>query len=165
MNPWMDSKEIELIEKHLTPNTVMLEWGSGGSTIYFSKKVKKLISIEHTKKYFDIVSSFELPNVEIYYVPTNKLPNPNELDSDVYKDYINKPNELGIKFDVILIDGRARYECSKISLKLIKDDGIVFSHDFWHKNRINRDIRMLEFYEEIESIKDTKQTIILMRKK
>ncbi len=51
--PWMNQKEVELIEKYLNKDTIMLEWGSGGSTLYFSKKVKTLYSIEHDKTYYN----------------------------------------------------------------------------------------------------------------
>ena len=36
--PWMHAKEIALIEARLGPEAIMLEWGSGGSTPYFSKR-------------------------------------------------------------------------------------------------------------------------------
>jgi len=43
----MDPAEIDAIMATLKPDTVMLEWGSGGSTLHWSKHVKKLHSIEH----------------------------------------------------------------------------------------------------------------------
>ena len=42
-----------MIEKYLSPETIMLEYGSGGSTLYFSKFVKEYYSIEHDKKWYD----------------------------------------------------------------------------------------------------------------
>ena len=37
--PWMDNKEIDLVLKYLNqkPNSTMLEWGCGGSTLLFPK--------------------------------------------------------------------------------------------------------------------------------
>ncbi len=35
--PWMDTEEIKLIEKYVHTNASMLEFGSGGSTLYFSR--------------------------------------------------------------------------------------------------------------------------------
>ena len=43
----MSPKEIAFIEKYLTKDKVMLEWGAGGSTLYFSQLVKEYYSIEH----------------------------------------------------------------------------------------------------------------------
>jgi hypothetical protein len=38
---WMHEREKAVIEKYLNPEVTMMEWGSGGSTVEFSKKVKK----------------------------------------------------------------------------------------------------------------------------
>jgi len=57
MKAWMDSREKELITKHFSPNKIMLEWGSGGSTIEFSPHVKKYYSIEHNKEWYEKVNN------------------------------------------------------------------------------------------------------------
>lgn len=54
--PLMEPEEIALIEKYLTPKSVMLEWGSGGSTSYFGAQVAALYSIEHDPEWYDIVT-------------------------------------------------------------------------------------------------------------
>ena len=43
--PYMEDNEIKLIEYYLNTNDTMFEWGSGGSTLWFSKFVKKYYSI------------------------------------------------------------------------------------------------------------------------
>ena len=40
----MSIDERNLVSKYLGYNKTMLEWGSGGSTLFFSKYVKKYIS-------------------------------------------------------------------------------------------------------------------------
>ena len=55
MKVWMSQKEIKMIEKYLTPETIMLEYGSGGSTIHFSKFVKEYYSLEHNKEWYNKV--------------------------------------------------------------------------------------------------------------
>ena len=42
LEPWMDPAEIDVIAAFLRPSTVMLEFGSGGSTLHWSKRVAKL---------------------------------------------------------------------------------------------------------------------------
>ena len=53
MKVWMDNREKLLITKHFSPDKVMLEWGSGGSTIEFSPQLKKYYSIEHNKEWYE----------------------------------------------------------------------------------------------------------------
>ena len=71
-----------------------------------------------------------------------------------YIDYINFPETLNKKYDVILVDGRARPNCAYKALSLLKEDGIVIVHDFkgskvqggrWYYHGI------LHYYDEIDS--------------
>jgi predicted O-methyltransferase YrrM len=162
--PWMHEKEIKLIEKYLSTDKTMLEWGSGGSTLYFSEKVKKMYSIEHDEIYYEKIKKTIPHNVEYFLVKPNKIVPPKESDFHSYKDYIEYPIKFEKKFDVILIDGRSRVECAKFALNILTNDGIVFVHDFWKKKR-DRYRPILNFYDEIESVKDTLQTIIVLKKK
>ena len=54
---WMDSSEKAIIEKYLNPNVIMMEWGSGGSTIEFSKQVKEYYSVEHNLEWYNEVKA------------------------------------------------------------------------------------------------------------
>ena len=44
--PWLTPKSIELIKDLVKKNDVMLELGSGRSTIWFSQYTKKIFSLE-----------------------------------------------------------------------------------------------------------------------
>jgi sulfatase maturation enzyme AslB (radical SAM superfamily) len=44
--PWMNQKEVELIEKYHNKDKIMLEWGSGEPTLYFIKKIEIYHSFE-----------------------------------------------------------------------------------------------------------------------
>ena len=47
-----------------------------------------------------------------------------------YINYINFPSTLNKKYDVILVDGRARPNCAYKALSLLKPNGVVAVHDF-----------------------------------
>ncbi|MBC8147589.1 MAG: hypothetical protein H8E98_06345 [Bacteroidetes bacterium] len=65
MEAWMDQKEIDFVISYLTPNSTMLEWGSGGSTITFSNYVKLYYSIEHNLDwYVDVRKELVDKNIE-----------------------------------------------------------------------------------------------------
>ena len=86
----MGDKEIELIEKYITPETVMLEWGSGGSTIHFSKLVKELYSIEHDFQWYNKIKKDKNNNVNITFVPSNGIYDSTIPTKDEqFEDYIN----------------------------------------------------------------------------
>ena len=53
--PLRFKEEYKFIEKYLNKDDILLEWGSGNGTIYFSGLVKKLISIEHDVDYYNLI--------------------------------------------------------------------------------------------------------------
>jgi len=165
---WMHQKEIDLVEKYLKPETIMLEWGSGGSTLQFSKLVKRYFSIENNRKWFDKVRLDINKNTELFYAP--EITKEEILHSTYgnYKYYVDKggyiAKDYNIKFDVVLIDGRARVDCAKHIIPHLSADAIVFVHDFWKHTRA-RYQPILEYYNEVESEKSTRATIIALKPK
>jgi len=45
--PWISYPAIKMLEKILKPEMRVFEWGVGGSTLFFSARVRQLVSIEH----------------------------------------------------------------------------------------------------------------------
>ena len=55
----MSKEEISLIKREFKKGKekkTMLEWGSGGSTLYFSKHVKEICSFEHNIEWYKKIS-------------------------------------------------------------------------------------------------------------
>ena len=49
---WINEKVKKYFNKNLKKNYSVLEYGCGSSSFFFSKRVKKVLSIEHDKSYF-----------------------------------------------------------------------------------------------------------------
>jgi hypothetical protein len=45
----MEHSEALMAERYIKDKSKMLEWGGGGSTLYFPRLVEKYVSIEHMK--------------------------------------------------------------------------------------------------------------------
>ena len=157
MNVWMSMEERNLISKYLHYNKVMLEWGSGGSTHFFSRYVDKYISIEHDPEWFNKVGKCKAER----YLVKNNLPRTIPTKVEEFLDYINYVDILNKKYDLVLIDGRARPYCAQKVIPYLNKEAIVFIHDFWARPEYHW---VLEYYEEIESIKKG-QSLIAMRLK
>ena len=54
--PWLSPASIRILDTILTKDMTGLEYGSGMSTYYFSQKLKTLMSVEHHKGWYDLVS-------------------------------------------------------------------------------------------------------------
>jgi len=132
--PWMNYSVVEFLNKRLNKSINVFEYGSGYSTIYFSKLVKKITSIEYNNEWFEKISNKlnAILNVAISYVPLNK--NYSRAIEDI------TPNKQ--KYEFIIIDGRKRVECAKKAIKYLTPDGILLLDDS-NRERYNE---VFQFY-------------------
>ncbi len=139
LKPWLTPASIRILDKCLDPTGIGLEYGSGRSTQFFASRLLTLISIEHSPEWYDIVSSQlqqeGVENTEFILIPgipfePKKIKakrNKQKFDeeSTQYLPYYEKVSEMDdLTFDFILIDGRARVECSKRAIPKLKSKGI-----------------------------------------
>lgn len=129
--PLMKPVEIELINRYLSPDVNMLEYGSGSSTCYYASRVKTLTSIEYNKSwYFKVKDDLENrghSNAELILIP---CPQEKPGTYKTYSKYIEWPLTQTQTWDVVLIDGRCRAECAKSVLMNITKDSVVLVHDW-----------------------------------
>lgn len=113
--PWYTYPSIHFLEQKLHKELSVLEYGSGHSTIWFSRRVKNIISVEHNLNWYNFLKNkLNLrPNVE--YLLKN-------LGSG---DYQNEVLNYQNKFDIIVIDGRQRVQCILNSLGALKENGVI----------------------------------------
>jgi len=158
---WMDFREKQLILNELNSDTVMLEWGSGGSTLEFSTIVDKYYSIEHNVEWYNKISE-ELKKYPLNDV-TYRLVHQNEENTKgfqseyfMFKDYINEVDNFNQKFDVVLIDGRARRLCAKKVIPYLNENAVVYIHDYVLRTPY---WVVEDYYELVDCVVETEQTI------
>ena len=113
--PWFTYCSIHFLQNKIKPHHTIFEYGSGNSTIWLSNRAQGVTSIDHDKVWFEkIKKNIEnLNNIEYLF---------KDLDSG---DYQNEILNYHKKFDIIIIDGRNRVECSLNALNALKDDGVI----------------------------------------
>jgi len=125
----MDRAEIDTIKKYLNKEMVVLEWGSGGSTLFFPQFVKKYYSIEHDHDWWERGFNRQPENCQVYWAKQN-APRTTPSKREQFKDYVEYVHCLGVdKFDAVFIDGRARIACGIEVIPYLDKDSIVFLHD------------------------------------
>lgn len=161
-NVWMDDCEIDLINVNLNLTKTMLEWGCGSSTLYFSQFVKELHSIENDKTWYNKIYAEarenNLDNVHLHYVETKPRPkeNYNQSTYDLYANYIDMPDKIGLKYDVVLLDGRARRLCALKIMPFLNEHGVLIVHDY----SIRPQYHCIEdYFNKEDEISDTPQTV------
>lgn len=154
----MKAEEIELLDSHVGPTHRVLEWGSGGSTIWLAKRVGELHSIENDSEWYQAVvkaaNNYPRINPWIHFVEGRPSPPVTEYTAEA-EDYIQDAlsalhHVFHAPFDRVLIDGRARLFCAKFTWHMLLPDSLVFIHD-WHRERYHG---ALDWYELVETAGD-----------
>lgn len=132
-----NKEEEQFLFSLLKPDMQVLEWGSGRSTLAIGKRVEKLFSIEHDLDWHNTVYEMMLKtsshNIQHHYVGRNRIEaRGHDGTFDDYENYIREPRRFNIKFDLILVDGRARVHCAKEAVSLLKPDGSILIHDIFN---------------------------------
>ena len=142
--PWLSQPSILMLEKLLTPNMVGFEYGSGMSTVFLASRIKHLTSIEHNEHWFRIVAKKlgerGLSNVDYHCIPPHSSSASNSVESTdfaeirdpcfqvrtEYRDYFSFVTSFPENhFDFVLVDGRARVECTFNAIPKLKSGGIL----------------------------------------
>jgi hypothetical protein len=143
--PWMTFDAINFLKNYLEKKMKVFEYGSGGSSVFFSKLVGEVISVEHDEEWLNSVkgaiNNLELRNWKGILIKPEEIPrftnsdpsNPDEYSTsdNTFKRYSfekyvkaidNFPDEY---FHLIVIDGRSRPSCIKHSIRKLKHGGLV----------------------------------------
>ncbi len=159
--PCMTTKEIKIIKDLLISynnNRInILEWGSGRSTVYFAKYLKKngikfnWYAIDNSREWYEEVLKKVKKNnldrsIHLYLFDFKPFwqkegwgwENPPSdgfaPEEESEKQYITFPESLRIRFDLIIIDGRFRRRCLIEAQKILSEGGKVILHDAQKKH-------------------------------
>lgn len=116
--PWVTYSFIDFIRPRLTKELSIFEYGSGNSTLFYAKRVKKVVSVEHDQDWFNKIVEEKAPNAEMIFTALEKG-----------GTYSQKAKLLGDKFDIIIVDGRDRVNCCKFSVDALSENGVLVLDD------------------------------------
>lgn len=121
--PWVapegGEKIIEFLEKIVNKDSKILEFGSGGSTVWFAKRAKSILSFEDTLIFYQAVTEklgrLKLKNAKVLYVP----------------EYPRKGQRFFKKntYDLIYLDGHRRPACCRQTMMTVKKGGYIIIPD------------------------------------
>lgn len=109
--PWMTYPFIEFIAQRLNKDLNVFEFGSGNSTLFFSKRAGKVVSVENNKYWYEKIAKLIPANVSLLFEE-------NEME---YFNAAGNKNE----FHIIVVDGENRVHCLKNSLKTLRENGVI----------------------------------------
>src|SRR3984957_8504743 len=109
--PWYTYPAIEFLEQFDLSDKMVFEWGCGNSSLFYAARTKAVTSVEHDDKWYDQMLPGIKRNQELKYVP---------LDS-----YPASIKEFDRKFDIIVIDGQRRFDCTKEAFPFLNNNGMI----------------------------------------
>lgn len=116
--PWVTYSFIDFIKTRLNNTQTIFEYGSGNSTIFYAKKVKKVVSVEHDEAWYNKIVKEKAANAEMIFTALEKG-----------GEYSKKAMLLDEKFEIIIVDGRDRVNCCKNSVDALTANGVLVLDD------------------------------------
>jgi predicted O-methyltransferase YrrM len=132
--PWFSYAAIDFLVTFLQPELRVFEYGSGGSTLFFARRVKSVYSVEDNFNWFELVSQRlekkGLSNATLKLCPFD-FKNPVGFEDSPYLNALGEGH-----FDVIVVDGseewtQVRPACFHHAERQIKKGGIIVVDDSW----------------------------------
>jgi len=133
--PWYTYPAIDFLDEVVKDTWTVFESGSGNSTLWWSSRVKSIVSVEDDYAWYQEISLRMPSNAVINFKQGND-----------YFDYLlSFPDQ---SFDVVVVDGSYRNETASNCIDKIKEDGlIVFDNsDNPEFNRSQTDLLSRGFY-------------------
>lgn len=167
--PYMPASVIEWLEKHLSKEMNVFEWGSGGSTIFIAERAKSIVSIEYGQRwYYRLLFHLKIKRINNCVL---KLILPEHSGEEIYRSqgkYGNLYFEKFVKsidtypdgsFDMVIVDGRCRSQCILHARSKVKKGGYLIVDDADRPEYISSIASLTEFSHSM-----CDRTAILQRK-
>jgi predicted O-methyltransferase YrrM len=112
--PWYTMDAIGFLDRYINQEVKILEFGSGRSTIWLSKRTKHITSVETDNKWYQWVK-FNAPSIDIRLVSS-------------LQEHIDVCNQFNDEyFDLVMLDGDNdfRVDCAIATIPKIKRGGYL----------------------------------------
>lgn len=146
--PWFDEEDLEVIAGLLDRERVVVEYGTGSSTLYFGVNAKAVHSVDSSRNYIAAVAAEaarrDLSNVHLSLAdigpvgdwgwPIDVYPTAKNLQK--WKAYLEAPwSSVGdVPVGLVVVDGRFRAACTAYSIGKLLDrhqsNFVIFLDDF-----------------------------------
>lgn len=117
--PYLVPEAVDYMEQSVCRTSHVFEWGAGGSTIWFAKRVADVTSVEHQRAWYDKVvgrlKADGIENVVLRFIPQQP-----------YEPYVGAISDYPPGyFSLVLVDGRERVRCMRSAMTKIEPGGLL----------------------------------------
>lgn len=119
--PWYTKPFLDVLKTWDLSGKNILEFGGGWSTVWYAKRAKTVVTIETNRHWHDeldwYIRNNGINNVILIYKDINEG---DQLRKD---EYTGAADYLGLKYDIICVDGILRNECLAYGIKELEKTG------------------------------------------
>lgn len=123
--PWIAWPCVDFLDSYLRPGHVVLEWGGGGSTIYFLRKGCRVTTVESSDQWVkeltarvDALGADCRARWDLRFVPAKDNQDP------LIAEYVDQVTRGG-PWDAVLVDGWSRFTCLLAARPYVKVGGVL----------------------------------------
>lgn len=138
--PWLTYPAVAWLRRRLSPEMKVFEYGSGGSTIFFARRVREVVSVEHDSGWHALtgraLEELRLRNVDyLLRKPTADSDSSYASTDPVYRGLSFEAYVKSIDshpdgtFDLVVVDGRARPACVLRAIPKVRPGGYLLLDD------------------------------------
>lgn len=110
--PWYTYPAIEYLNNFDFTECDVFEFGSGNSSLYWSLRSKSVVSVEDNQAWYEIVNKSKRSNQILIHRSDES-------------GYISALTEQTRCFDIVVIDGNYRLNCTVEAMKMVNSDGMI----------------------------------------
>lgn len=106
--PWINYSMLHFLIPRIRPTTTILEYGGGSSTLFWARRVREVVTVEHDRRWAQYISGkfAEFSNINLLVAPAGP-------------EYERAPEKLQKRFDLAVVDGIRRFECAERALSML----------------------------------------------
>lgn len=116
--PWLTYPCIPFLQARIQPEMSILEFGGGNSTLWWARRTRQVVTVEHKREWYDRLKCTVPHNVQLLHAPIR-----------TNGEYCRAAAGFPDTFDIIVIDGRDRENCARQCLAALKDAGVIVWDD------------------------------------
>lgn len=133
--PWWNPRAVRYLRANLPPRGTVFEWGSGGSTVWFSERGLRVTAVESEREWADKVRK-RCPVADVLFIPGadrgdfRSEPQLRDRGKHFFDDYVAAIDGFPDgSLDVVLVDGICRVECARRAVAKVKPNGLIIVDD------------------------------------